>query len=329
MVYMVAVRLSSKQRTILGLVELQGDLTLAELARMSGFKASTIQYALRSLKDKGVLYERHAMVDLHLLGFSHHTIFFTLASKDDATTTALLKKIGELPHVIWLFELAGRYQFAVSISIRSNVDLPDFIDRFATTVRSEVVEIAVCNQFDFRYFGRRYLLSSKFKTPRIDLNLKRHTVALDPSAERVLEHLAAGKLRTVSEISQATGIPPATVDRRRRELKEAGIIKAYAHWINAEKLGRTCYLFRINVRGVPVRFTQRLFGFIDQEPDVLYALRCLGEWDYELGVELEGASAVAALTSRLYRQFKTEILSIQPIPVLRYLLVRGMPAVRS
>jgi DNA-binding Lrp family transcriptional regulator len=262
-------RLSNKQKTILGLVELQGDLTISELARISGFKASTIQYALSSLKDKGVLHERYAMVDLHRLGFSHHTLFFSLASRDEATTMSLLKKIGDLPNVIWLFELAGRFQFAVSISILSGAELPKFIDRFAATARSELVEMAVCSQFDFRYFGRRYLLPPRYKTPKIDLNLQSERVELDPTAERVLAHLAAGKIHTVNEISKATGIPPATVDRRRRELREAGIIKAYVHWINVEKLGRTCYLFRIHVRGAPLRFTERLFNYMDEERDVL------------------------------------------------------------
>jgi DNA-binding Lrp family transcriptional regulator len=319
-------RLSSKQRNILGLVELQGDLTIPELARISGYKASTIQYALSSLKEKGILHQRHAMVDLHRLGFLHHTLYFSLASRDEAQTAELLRKIADLPHVIWLFELAGRFQFAVSISIVSGAELPKFIDRFTATARAELVELAVCSQFDFRYFGRRYLLTPRHKTPIIDLDLRSQRVELDPSALLVLFHLAAGKIHTVNEIAKATGIPPATVDRRKRELKEAGIIKAYVHWINVEKLGRTCYLFRINVRGAPLRFTERLFRYMEEERDVLYALRCLGPWDYEVGIELEGASAVAAITTRLYRQFRTEILSIQPIPVLRYLLVRGMPS---
>jgi hypothetical protein len=90
-------------------------------------------------------------------------------------------------------------------------------------------------------------------------------------------------------------------------------------------LGRTCYVFRINVRGVPHAFSQRFLGYLESERDVLYVLRCVGPWDYEVGVELERAEDVSELANRLYRQFRDEILSVQPIPILRYLLVRGSP----
>ena len=58
---------------------------------------------------------------------------------------------------------------------------------------------------------------------------------------------------------------------------------------------------------------------------MLFGLRCVGPWDYEIGVELESAQDVSELANRLYQKFREEILSVQPIPILRYLLVRGYP----
>jgi len=321
----VRVRLSEKQKIILGLVELQGDLTIQDIARVSGYKQTTIQYALSSLKDRKVMYHRQAMIDLHRLGYSHHTVFFSVAAKQDADTVSLVQKVAALPHVFWLFEMAGRYQFAVSISIRCAAHLPQFIDLLGRTLGGSLVEIAACSQFEFRYFGRRYLLPKRFKTPILEFNVQEEVSTLDKASERVLSLLATGEAQTAVQLSKALGIPPATADRRRRELKENGIIKAYIHWIDPTKLGRTCYIFRVNVRGVPSKFSQRLFSYLESERDVLFGLRCVGPWDYEIGVELESAQDVSELANRLYQKFREEILSVQPIPILRYLLVRGYP----
>ncbi len=319
------VRLSDKQRIVLGLVELQADLTIQEISRLSGYKQTTIQYALSSLKERKVMYQRQAMIDLHRLGYSHHTVFFSVAAKQDTDTASLVQKVAELPHVFWLFEMAGRYQFAVSISIRCAAHLPQFIDLLGRILGGSLVEVAACSQFEFRYFGRRYLLPKRFKTPILEFNVQEDVSVLDKTSERVLSLLATGEAQTAVQLSNVLGIPPATADRRRRELKESGIIRAYIHWINPATLNRTCYIFRINVRGVPSRFAHRLFSYLDGERDVLFALRCVGPWDYEIGVELESAQDVSELANRLYQKFREEILSVQPIPILRYLLVRGYP----
>ena len=321
----MAVQLSDKQRVILGLVELQADVTIRELARLSGYKQTTIQYALTSLKNRKVMSERQAMIDLHRLGYSHHTVFFSVAAKDDADTGTLARKVAKLPHVFWLFEMAGRYQFAASISIRSTAHLPQFIDLLGKALGGSLVEIATCSQFEFRYFGRRYLIPKRFKTPILHFNVEEEFTTLDDQSERVLSLLATGEAQTAVQLSQMLGIPPATADRRRRELKERGIIRAYIHWIDPAKMNRTCYIFRINVRGVPHTFSQRFFSYLESERDVVFGLRCVGPWDYEVGVELEQAQDVSELANRLYRYFRDEILSVQPIPILRYLLVRGFP----
>ncbi|MCB0337675.1 MAG: winged helix-turn-helix transcriptional regulator, partial [Bdellovibrionales bacterium] len=171
----------------------------------------------------------------------------------------------------------------------------------------------------------RSLLHKSLVTPQIRFAAPTLKYQLQPEDEALLEALSNTDAVTIQQLSAATGIPGATVDRRKRALEEQGVIRSYVYWIDSSMLGRQMYVFRISTRGFPVGLRDKLFQFAANESLVVYALRTIGQWDFELGVEVSTAQQVSHMTQRIHDVFQTDVVSVQPIPVVRYHKVVGYP----
>lgn len=280
---------------------------------------------MKKLREQGILSERKPIIDLHGLGFHHHTVYLSLASKNEKTTRRLITSLINSPLVTWIFEVAGRYQYAISLTVRDISEVSSFFQFLSEELGEAIIDKAVITQLDFEYYGRRYLLTKKIKTPIIQFHLPTEHHELDQTDDKILDAMVNNEAQTASEISRHAKIPTATADRRRRSLEERGIIRDYFYWINASALGRLCYIVRIRSAGVPQGLKEKLFSFARKEDDVLYAIECFGPWDFEIGVDLESATQVSLFTQRIYDTFQSEVVSAEPVSVLQYLKVKTYP----
>ena len=321
---MALLRLSEKERNVIAVVELQAKLGIAEIAKRTGYRPSTVQYTLKKARERGIITDRRPMIDLNRLGYTHYTIYVALSSEREKLFEQL-DTLRSSPEITWLFEIAGRFQYGISITVRHVAAVVAFLDKLSKLFGDNLIERKICTQGYFEYYGRKYLLTKRLKTPRLSFEFNDNALEIDAIDRDILRAMSSAEDRTLQELALRTSIPLATLDRRRKNLEARGIIHSYFHWVNSHALGRICYIFRITCRGAPAGLRKRVFDYAAQERDVIYAIACIGPWDYELGVELEGGTAVIELTQRVCAAFKKEVLSVEPVPVLRYLLIRNFP----
>ncbi|GAB46923.1 Lrp/AsnC family transcriptional regulator [Mobilicoccus pelagius] len=148
--------LDEVDRTLLALLEEDGRMSNAQLARESGLAESTCLARVRSLRERGVIRGVHADVDPATVGRGVEAIVAVrFAGHARADIEEFTAAVPDLPGVVSLLHVSGGTDFYVHVAQPTAGDLRDFVLDHLTT-RSGVAHAETSLIFDSRR-GRRPL----------------------------------------------------------------------------------------------------------------------------------------------------------------------------
>lgn len=108
---------------------------------------------------------------------------------------------------------------------------------------------------------------------------------LDQTDRKILEAIQANGRLSAQDLSDATGVPPATCWRRLKSLEESGVIKHYRAVLDREKLGLAVTAFvNITIERQYVSVVAEIERKIHARPEVLECFATTGDADFTLRV---------------------------------------------
>jgi DNA-binding Lrp family transcriptional regulator len=316
-------KLNKNDLKVLSAVELNADLALETLCKFTSLKIHTVRYILGKLSSHGIISQKRPIVGNEALGYFFTTLFFSLSSRKQRRKHELVSFLASNPMVSWVFELGGDYQYGASFKVRHVSEIRQFLEILAKKFGNIFFEKGLSTQLSFIYFGRRYLSASKHRNKPISFSVDEKVQEIDEIDKNILEGLTERSYSSRSELAQILKIPGATFERRRLQLEKQGIIKGYFYWIDPEKLGVHSFVIMLFAQGISLEVKSRLRAYAESEPAVVYMTEAMGQWDFELGVEVPSARDITQITEHLYDLFPEEIRTIRVVPILSYLKVKN------
>lgn len=316
-------KLSEKEKRLLSAVEFSAKSTPKTLQKETGYTEHTIRYGLIKLEERGLLSSPRPIIDWNVLGFIHYTLLFSLPPKNSTSRDTLLAFLTSSKEVSWVFEVGGDFNYGISLCVPSFQSAAHFLHTLAGQFDAVVIGKSFATQISFYYFGRRYFgPKGKKRAPEI-FNLTKDAEELDPVDWKVVGGLTKNAYRSVKDLAGQLSLPMATVDRRIKKLEKRGIIRGYFHWIDASLLGLQRYILFLEVKGLSQHFMEELVRFAESEMHVTYLTECIGQWDFEIGIEIERQAAVTEIGQKLSRSLGKWIKTLHIVPVLSYRKFRG------
>jgi DNA-binding Lrp family transcriptional regulator len=135
-------------RQLVKLLQNNGRLSNKELAAQVGVVPSTCLERTRRLREEGILKGFHADMEASHLGIGLQSIFFIeLAKYERNVVETFQKEVLQIPEVVAVYLIAGRYDFLVHVAVRDTQHLRDLaLDTF--TSRPEVTRLETALIFD-------------------------------------------------------------------------------------------------------------------------------------------------------------------------------------
>ncbi len=316
-------KLLSRDLSILSSIELRAEQPYQEISKLTGSKEHIVRYTIHKLNDLGVISQKRPIIGNEALGYFFTTLFFSLSSRKQKRKHELVEFLRSNPKVSWVFELGGDFQYGASFKVKHISEIRSFLELLAKKFGNIFFEKALSTQLSFIYFGRRYLSPSKSKRKAIYFSVDEVQQQLDATDQKVLDALTSDSALPKSQLAQAINVPLATFERRRIELERKGIIKGYFYWIDPDKLDVHSFIIMLFTQGISLDLKERLKACAEAETSVVYLTECMGQWDFELGVEVREAKEITRVTEKLYDLFPEEIRSIRVIPIINYLKVKN------
>lgn len=312
-------KLSEKDRTLVRLLEVRADLPLTELMRETGYRRDTIRYRLQSLADHGVIQHPIPIVNVYRLGFSEFTLYVSMRSRNEQARSALWRYLIDCPRVPYIASLGAEYTCMISIYGRSVQEALEEQRRIASSLGSTILAKATTVRSALYFFGRKYLAHADRKVRPLVMSDELPPVELDDADRKVLSMIADARGRTSSELAAAAGIPASTFTRRRRALEASGVISGYLLPFISERAGFCKYKLLLHVRTPTQGLREKIYRYSEEHPNVVYLVECFGEWDFEIGVEVESREAVMGIREELLLGLQKYLSDIRTIPVFDYL----------
>lgn len=134
---------------IIRLLQNNGRLSNKELATQVGIVPSTCLERVRRLRENNIIKGIHADVEASKLGISLQAIYFIELTKHErGVVEAFQAEVLQIPEVVAVYLIAGRYDFLVHVAVRDAEHLRDLaLDAIAS--RPEVTRIETALIFDY------------------------------------------------------------------------------------------------------------------------------------------------------------------------------------
>lgn len=301
--------LSENEVAELAVVELHADMPLAEIRRQTNHRSHTIRYNLKKLEDRGVI-SKAPFIDVYPLGYTAHAIFFSIAPSSSLSKEKFITSLQENQNVQWLAELGGDYQYVATLFVRRPSEIQDFYDSINQKFGSILFQKTISTRLSFTQFNRKYFggkpasLTFGSTTPQ----------TINETDHKVLSSLANNTKAL---------IPHSTLRARKTRLKEKQILLREFYQINAATIGMQTYEVLLSAKGASQTLRESLATFSKEHRYIVHFVSCLGEWDYEIGIEVPDSQTLLSTLQEITEKFGDQLVSMKTLSLfqnLKYLL---------
>lgn len=320
----MAIRLTDKEREIFRAAQMVPRLSVAELRARSGYRDHSIRYHIQRGLEEQVLVPR-CFVNLHLLGYLQLEVFFSLAPDRAEGHVQLLEALRASDRVSWLGEVGGEFHYGANVCARSMAEAVSFFDALSAKFGHLVLDRQIAVRVSLDYFGNKYLAPDVESGKELSYEVTEERRTIDEVDHRILSALMKYSPLVRRPLAQHLGLPLSTLEHRIKRLEQAGIIGGYYYLIDPNKIGMQSFLFLVGVKGATPELKKRLGEFARLHPNVVVFLQTIGNWDFELAIDVEDARESIRISEQLHERFGSSLRFVKVLPSFGYPKVLEYP----
>jgi DNA-binding Lrp family transcriptional regulator len=314
---MAKLAFTQRDLDVLACIELRADLTATEVSRITKYQLHAVHYSLQKLLESGAIWWM-PFIDVYPIGYGYYGVYCMVDGSKTAKAN-FLKSLSTSPHIYWVAELGGDYQFGTAIAARTPVEAARILSDLLQQSKVSLIGKSLSSRLGINEMPRRYLSTRNLAGPPLLTNSASPQVELDDIEHRMLAQLAQEKFTSYRDAARKIGIAHSTFELKLKALRKKGVLKGVRYEINPAAFGREPFKLLIFVKGLDPALRDKLQAFSTTIKEAYHFVECFGEWDFELNLEVERAQDVVAVRDRLYELFSEQIQKIVTFPIFRTL----------
>ena len=300
----MAVKLDQKDLTILYELDRNARQPLSAVAKKAALSREAVLYRLRRYRNDGLIRNYLTVVDMAKLGFTHAKVYVKLHNATQADEEAFIAYLVSNPFIAWVASCDGGYSLVYGTKFRSMIEL----NRILSGIRSRFWRIIkhedIATIIDAHHFYRDYLVGARGSTERqIAWGGAPAPITLDDADTLVLDALCADPRIPAVEIAKRIGLSADAAIKRIRAMEQKQLITHYLLWPDVAKLRGIYYKVLVTLNSASAARLNGLVAYCFDHPDIVYAVNCLGQWQFEMDVEVADVQEFRALMRDFLARF--------------------------
>lgn len=302
-------KISEKEEKILGAIQLDADLSIQSIRKLTGFRESTIHYCLNSLIDRNVI-RRYVALDTAKLGYLEVAIACSLSFPENSDES-WREGVVALSEVLFLWRIGGAYSYYLGVLVRSPDELAALYEKLFKGAR--IISKKVSFRSHFRFYGRRYL-KQRGNIDFIERGRSGKAIVLDDLDHKLLTLLGKGGELTKTSIARRLGIPLTTLSYRIKRLIRENVVVGEIY-SDAGASGSLIYIAYLSSSLPGPSLEEELHALCLQELRITSMGSWVGHWDYLLMLDVADLTMLGELLDRLKMTLGRRIVSLEEVPV--------------
>lgn len=302
-------------RKLLFALDQNSRMSFADLGRMLRVPPETARYRLNSLVERGVISTFLTLIDSGKLGNTYYKILLKLYNVNETQVLSIIDSLVAHDAVNWVARTDGIFDIAFTIRIRKIVELSNFLDALKQKYLQVILKVDFAVNIEVEFAVRDFLIAEKRTTSSVTYTSPLVEVAPDDLDLEILRALANNTRLPAATIAHSAKVSTETILQRIRRLERGGIITRYTILPCLEKLGVVNYYVLLYLSKASFERIQEFRNYCRNDIHILYTIKALGEWDYELNIEVSSLHQYRETMMRLTKAFSDIIRDYQSLPV--------------
>jgi len=292
------VSLDKKDRKLISALSLNARLPPTELGKIIGLSKDSVRYRLKRLKEKGVIRDQALIVNPYVLGLRYNNLFLRLHALEEQKEQELIKFLVNHPFTLWCGLLHGSWDIGANFVTKNQEHFNLIVKEIREKFESIIVDFLSLENIKMTKYDN--LLESYRKESELSFGDKKRDVSfqaylkkpdatiydkvreLDKIDKLILFHLASKPDMSIADLSEELKISFNTVKNRIASLIEDKVILSFNPVFNVTSLGLMAFIILIETK--TTKNEESIERVIKSNPDVGYALKTHGGWDWQLYV---------------------------------------------
>jgi len=309
--------IDEKDKKILYYLDEDAFQPFSAIAKKTRLSKQVVAYRIEELKRKGILIKTCAIVNLAKLGYEFFKFYIKYEAITKEKETEVLRKLDAHPRVGYMCVCDGRFDLFIGVWATDIHDLysisKEIFNRYKTNFK-EIVVSAVEVAFNSK---RGYLINLETKGEEPLFGGKVGKIELDNTDKSIIRLLTEDARIKYVDIAQKTGITPAAVAYRIKNMKKNGIIEGARIVLDKSKIGYLTFKVLIKTGPVDEKDVGRFIKYASEDKNIVDIDLTLGDWDIELDIEVENHEKFHQIMLELRTAFPNVIHSYDSLLVFR------------
>ena len=327
----MAIKLDLKDRKILYQLDINARQPNSEIAKKVGLSKQVVGFRITRLVEQKVLLKFYAVTDISRLGLSIHKNFVRLQNLDSEKETEFVNYLKNHPNVVWVVSCDGKFDLAFAIWSKNMEHLDATLKEIDKSFGEYISERQIAPIIRGEYFIRDYILE-KQKTPmqrKSFFAAVGEQLKIDLNDWKILFELGKDARATSVSIAASVGLSPDAVGDRIRKMEKSGLIRHYNIVPNESVFLYLHYKVLVGLRNMSAEKEQALIQHCSSNPNIVYVVKTLGPWEFEMDIEVESAQKFRDIMMDLKTKFKEIIQDYSALNIYQLHKYNFCPSVQK
>ncbi len=299
------VKLDLKDKKILTLLDENARLSNSQIAKKVQLSKPAVEYRLRKLEKNNVIFEFYSVIDFTKLGYSQYKIYFKFQNTSLEDEKKIIKYWIKDKNSIWVAQIRGRWDLAVSILATSNFEFGKILSNFMNQYSKFILEKDVLLTEYSPIYTRQYLM--EIKPHEFIYGIPSKIYKLDEIDKKILKVLSTNARIPIIDLSKKIGTTRDVINYRLKKLKKEKIIVQYRCYLNLRKLGINHYKIIFRTKNFNEQMEKQIKFYIASHKKATQFLKLIGSWDLEIEFETEDEDEVYNILTGIRKKFSNTI----------------------
>lgn len=323
--------LDIKDRKILFALEQNARQTNVALAKEFSIAPDVIQYRIDRLMNRGVLKYFLGYINFAKLGYVDYGLHLSTQKMTRKQEQVFVEFFTNHPYVPYFCRTGGTYDYVIDLLARDPISLMELVTEITNKFGDFLYQQEIVTRIHATHFAKQYLLDackppspSTYFGGRIDRRLQ-----IDEIDDHILRILGTNARAKLVDIAEQIGLSDTAIAQRIKRLEDADLITGYFAWIEPQSFGIQNFNLLLKHQNFRAGDEDQLFEFCRVHRHVVWLIKTLGRWDFEIAVEVKNQEQLQDVLYELKDNFSRIIQRIEFAPIFHTLKYSLYPFTKS
>lgn len=309
-------RLDKLNYKLLEALEHDARQTTTQLAKQLKTSQQVVSYRMSRLEEEGIIGGYHTIINFTKLSYTSYRTMVRLSNINEQIHKKIITYLNEHPNVLWLVECGGRWDLLFDFFARNIIHFNQLLQNFREAFPEHIQNYSVLTTVELQFFGRDYFTNRKREHRDVPYyGRKEEMYSIDEEEIRILKSITGDARATITKIAKEAGVATKTAIRTIKDLEKKGMIQGYRPLIHIDKTPFSEYKALIRFHNSTEHKEKELITFLQKESNVVFTLKLVGAWDFEIEFATKNKEETLTLTRSIRDRFTDIIKEFEVIPL--------------